>query len=55
MMSTLPHARGGRAAGTGEFNGGGAFRLDNATFVGAGTFIADVGVVTLSARRAHSA
>ena len=33
----------------GEFNGGGVFTLDNATFVGMGTFVADMGVITMSA------
>lgn len=37
------------AAGIGEFNGGGVFTLDNATFVGMGTFVADMGVITMSA------
>ena len=36
-------------AGMGEFNGGGVFTLDNATFVGTGTFVADMGVITMSA------
>ena len=36
-------------AGIGEFNGGGVFTLDNATFVGMGTFVADMGVITMSA------
>ena len=40
-------------AGTGEFNGGGLFTLDNATFVGMGTFVADMGVITMSAH-AHA-
>lgn len=37
----------------GEFNGGGVFTLDNATFVGMGTFVADMGVITMSAH-AHA-
>ncbi len=43
------------ATGNGEFSGGGSFKLENSTFVGMGTFTADMGVVTMSALTlAHS-
>ncbi|KAK9821801.1 hypothetical protein WJX81_006936 [Elliptochloris bilobata] len=38
----------GRFVGNGEFSGGGVFTLDNSTFVGVGTFKADMGVITTS-------